>query len=307
MPDLCIVICTHNRRELLRRTLFHLEQAIRPPNQDVEVLVIANACADGTAEWLESRAAGGGRLPMRWLEEPRKGKAHTLNRAVEEISAHAIAIVDDDHRVGNNYLGSILSALTRYPEATIFCGRIMPDWDGTEPAWAHDNGPYRIYPLPVPEFDLGPEEFEIMPGKRTPGGGNLAIRRGVFDRVGRFATELGPRGHDLGGGEDSDFVQRALSSGERLRYVPSMLQYHHINPLRFRLGYLLRKAYQRSRAVVRISGEPGRKIHAYLWRKMVVYAFNSMVSLSWARRRFYMVRVASVLGEMRGWRDKKHA
>ena len=307
MPDLSIVICTHNREELLRRTVSHLDKAVGSRDQEVEVIVVANACTDGTVRWLESAETKCGRSPLRWLEEPRRGKAYALNRAICETGAHAIAIVDDDHRVGSTYVVSILSALIEYPDATLFCGRILPDWDGREPSWAHDNGKYRIYPLPVPEFDLGPESFEVLSGTRVPGGGNLVIRRRVFDRVGHFATELGPHGHDLAGGEDGDFVRRAFASGERLRYIPGMLQYHYVDPYRFRLPYLMRKGYQRSRASVRISNASGNKIPGYLWRKMGAYALGAVLPVSWARTRFCMVRIASALGEIRGWRDKKYA
>ena len=61
--------------------------------------------------------------------------------------------------------------MTSYPDADIFCGRILPDWDGTEPAWVHDTGEYRIYPLPVPRYDLGDATNAVAGGKGHPRGG----------------------------------------------------------------------------------------------------------------------------------------
>jgi hypothetical protein len=45
---------------------------------------------------------------------------------------------------------------------------------------------------------------------RIRGGGSLVLRQGVFNRVGKFSIQLGPKGHNLAGSEDSDFMQRAL-------------------------------------------------------------------------------------------------
>lgn len=304
--SLVIVICTHNRVDLLRRTVGFLNGAKLPPGAKVEIFVIANACSDRTTQWLlsyQQSAHHSGMLPLRWVEEPTPGKSHALNRAIAHLTTSVVAFVDDDHRVNPNYLVAIHSAVHTYPDATMFCGRILPDWDGSEPAWVHDTGPYSIYPLPVPRFDQGDKSHEIPLGGPVPGGGNLFLRREVFDRVGCFSTQFGPHGHDLAGGEDSDFVLRALAMGERLRYVPDVVQYHYVDLNRFHLSYMMRKSYQRSRAVTRIRKHTCSGIPFYLWRKTATYLAKAACSLSWPRTRFYTVRLAAALGEMRGRRE----
>ena len=39
-----------------------------------------------------------------------------------------------------------------------------------------------------------------------------------------------------------------------------------------------------------------------MWRKLGKYSLNAILSLRWARTRFYLVRIAATLGEMRGIR-----
>jgi GT2 family glycosyltransferase len=304
MIDVEIVICTYNRRDLLARTLSSLNEMSRPADCHVAILVVANACTDGTATLLESYerdAAQHSYLPLRWIEESEPGKANALNTAIRYAYGRVLAFVDDDHRVGQGYLESIHRAVHTHPEWTMVCGRIWPDWDGREPAWAHDFGPYTIYPLPVPRYDQGTDEQEIAGDRGLPGGGNLAIRQEVFVRIGGFSTELGPEGHNLGGGEDSDFISRALRAGERLGYVPDMLQYHYVDGERFRLHYLLRKSYQRSHSLTRV-----RQTHAsfpprFLWRKLMQYVLNAATALYWPEVRFFLVRIAATLGEIRGY------
>ena len=302
MHQLTILICTHNRADLLQRALTSLDQAHRPDSWQIRILVMANACNDGTHELLDARSAvskvDSSRLSLEWHPEPRPGKSFALNSAIplSRIS-DIVTFVDDDHRVDEDYLVGICRAAETYPDITMFCGRILPEWNGTEPKWVHDEGPYKIRPLPIPRSDGGPVPRELTSKDATPGGGNLFLRGDVFDRVGEFPTELGPRGHDLGGGEDSIFVERAMASGERLMYVPGVLQYHYVDPARLNFTYVLRKAYQRARTSVS-SQRIRTGIPLYQWRKIGRYLLALVTSFSGSHLRFYSVRLATTLGEM---------
>ena len=303
---LTVLICTHNRAQLLGRVLASLNAAARPDGWQVRILVGANNCNDDTLASLKlyQRDAEQHRwLPLACFEEPIPGKSHALNHAIRLLSDDAVALVDDDHRVDRDYLVHICQALETYPEATMFCGRILPDWDGSEPAWVHDTGPHRIYPLPVPRYDLSMTHRLItLEHGPLPGGGNLFLRTGVFGRIGGFSTDLGPRGHDLGGGEDSKFVLTALQKGERLQYVPEVLQHHYVDTERLKFSYLIRKSYQRSRSVTRVHHQD-KQVPRYIWRKLVAYGAHSVFSLSWPQTRFYLIRTAATLGELQGIRE----
>ncbi len=127
------------------------------------------------------------------------------------------------------------------------------------------------------------------------------VRRAVFELNGEFSTELGPQGHDLGGGEDSEWVLRAMERGVQCQYTPGMVQYHYVDTERLRLGYLLKKSYQRTRATSRIQGNGS--VPLYMWRKLAEYGFHTLFSLSWTRRRFFLIRFAAGLGEIQGRRE----
>lgn len=307
MTTLTILICTHNRAALLMRALRSINDAVRPA-LPIRILVAANACSDDTGAELDAyratQAASGG-LPLEWFDVPTPGKSHALNAAIPRIETSHVAFVDDDHRVDADYLRGIEAALLAWPDAGLYCGRILPDWDGGEPAWVHDEGPYRIYPLPVPRYDQGdtPKRITAEEGP-IPGGGNLVVHRRVFELTGQFSTELGPHGHDLGGGEDSEYVLRALERGERCQYSPDIVQHHYVDNERLKLGYLLKKGYQRTRSTSRIQGDGG--VPLFMWRKLAEYSFHSLFSLGWAKRRFYWVRLAAALGEVRGRSESGH-
>jgi GT2 family glycosyltransferase len=309
MRTLTVLICTHNRVGLLAKVLASLNAATRPQDGLVEILVVANNCGDGTHAFLDSyqqEAPAKGWLPLAWFAEPIAGKSNALNSAIPRITSDLAAFVDDDHRVDAGYLAAVCAAAESYPQADLFCGRILPDWDGSEPPWVHETGRYRIYPLPVPRFDQGDAPRELSPEVAVPGGGNLFLRTPWLSRVGRFATDMGPTGHDLGGSEDLDWVLRALRSGARLQYVPNVVQYHHVDIARLTLPYLIRKAYKRTASTVRINaGLQNKTVPRYLYRKVAEYGLKAFTALSHARRRFYLVRTAAALGEIAGYLSRR--
>ncbi len=296
---LTVLICTHNRVDLLSRVIISLDDARRPEGWALRLFVVANACTDDTHNFLAKRANAATGLPLEWIAEPVPGKSNALNRALPLLEDALVAFVDDDHRVDTDYLAEITRAAERWPEAGILCGRILPDWDGSEPQWVHDEGPYRIYPLPVPRYDQGDQDFEIDVDGPIPGGGNLAVRLKVIADTGPFSIELGPTGHDLGGSEDADWILRALRAGDRLHYVPSMVQFHYVDTERLTLGYIARKGYQRSRSVTRVRSEH-ESVPRYMWRKIATYGVRLVFSWHTQARRFYLVRLASALGEASG-------
>ncbi len=305
-PSLCILICTHDRVELLGKTLASLNAAEAPAGWRVEILVIANACSDATHVFLDDyQRSPGSRLPLRWRAESIPGKSNALNHAIPLIDTDLVAFVDDDHRVDTAYLRAICLAADKAPEADLFCGRILPDWDGREPAWVHEHGRYRIYPLPVPRFDLGGEAREIDAAIAIPGGGNLFLRRAWLQRVGPFSVELGPMGHNLGGAEDIEWVLRALDLGARLRYVPEVVQYHYVDNDRLKFRYVVAKAFVRSASTVRVHSAHEGAIPLYMYRKLFGYFSSAVTAWSSARRRFYLVRLAATLGEIKGYRQAR--
>jgi len=307
--NLTIVICTHNRATLLQRTIASINRASRPSGWTASLLVVANACTDGTVPFLErytKDASAHGFLSLRHAEERVPGKSRALNLAIKLIDGDAVAYVDDDHRVDEHYVKNVCKALDTYPEASLFCGRIVPDWDGREPRWVHDTGPYRIYPLPVPRFDIGNKPRRLAPGTATPGGGNLFLRSDLFGRVGDFSLDFGPTGHDLGGAEDIEWVKRAIAAGAILQYDPTVVQYHYVDQERLRLSYLARKAYLRSSSIVRLSPEfdTSHQVPLYMYRKVGTYLIAALGALADEKRRFYLVRLAAALGEIDGVRKR---
>jgi glycosyltransferase involved in cell wall biosynthesis len=234
--------------------------------------------------------------------QPRKGKSHALNTALANATGDLLAFIDDDQRVATDFFVEVCRAATQRARADMFCGRLLPDWTGGEPAWVHVTGPYRIAPLPIPNFELGPSQSWIdRTAGAMPSGGNLIVRLGCANRIGLFSTQLGPTGHDLAGGEDSEWIQRALALGACLSYEPGIVQRHYVDPARLKLGFMMRLTYFRTSAAVAISGRTAKGgIPLWALRKTLTHVLLACTALGSARRRHYMLRAAAAAGEIDG-------
>jgi len=301
------ILCTHNRAAILKEALDSLKIMRIPDDSEIELIIVDNASSDDTATVIDSFKTTTDGLAIKHLQEKRLGKSFALNKGINEAKGALLAFIDDDHIVSDSYLMSVTRAMNEYDGYHIYCGRILPNWDGSEPQWVHDNDKYPIRPFPIPRFDLGDTPLEVNEDEHfIPGSGNLAVKKEVFDRIGTFSEELGPKGHDLKGGEDIEFVRRALRSGEKVLYIPHMYQHHQVLPGSLKLPYLLRKAYLRSIAAYQHSGDSlnnsRNAVPLYLVRQAITRLFSAALSLNTDARRYYLVRCASTMGEIIGRR-----
>jgi len=302
--QLNVVICTHNRINLLLNAIKSIYSATIPNQINIRLLVIANACTDNTIVELEKfkQASHANKCIFLNVEpEPRSGKSYALNKALDLINDGFICFIDDDQTVAPDFFESVVNAIVKQPNISIFCGRIFPDWQGDEPSWIFSEGKYRIYPPPIPVFDLGdtplliPDECESLPG-----GGHTIVKKEVFDRIGGFSESLGPIGHNLVGSEDTDFFYRAVNAGEKIYYSPDIKQLHYVDKNRLKTTYLLLKSFQRNRSITASRQDKANHAPLYLYKKLLLILCNILVSFDMNRLRFYLMRFFSTLGEIAG-------
>jgi len=169
----------------------------------------------------------------------------------------------------------------------------------------HAQGKYKIYPAPVPYFSLGQKAIAITFNTNHPSGGNLIVKREIFSKVGTFSTELGPKGHNLVGGEDSDFILRTLAANVTIQYIPDIIQYHYVDLVRFKLSNLIRTSFQRTLSFTLVSNPLRSLPPLYMWRKLFTYIFSLLIAFKMTKIRFYLMRIASTVGEILGYLESK--
>jgi glycosyltransferase involved in cell wall biosynthesis len=236
-----VLIATRNRGPELETLLGSLRN-VEAPDGGWELLVIDNGSSDGTAPILRSFAAEG-RLPLRPLWEPRRGKSRALNLAVPAARGDVLAFTDDDVVVQPQWLRAFERAAARHPEAIGFAGR-APALGGPTP---RGHG--------IVNYDHGNLDFEIKPFERPPLGVNVAFRRLAFERYGLFREDLGP-GSPVQRAEDTEFVRRLWLGGERLRYVADAVAQHPVHKERLSRRFSLRHRFRVGRSNARMTGRP---------------------------------------------------
>jgi glycosyltransferase involved in cell wall biosynthesis len=187
---------------VLRDALQSLKKVKIPEGFTIKLILVDNAGADKTFSLIETFKKEINTFQIQYMREEKLGKSFALNKGIHAAAGDWLAFIDDDHIVSDRYLIEVIRAIEHHKNYGIFCGRVFPDWDGSEPQWVHDDCKYPIRPYPIPRFDLGERPLEIIEDETfLPGSGNLVVKKEVFERVGLFSEELGPKGHNLKGGE----------------------------------------------------------------------------------------------------------
>lgn len=242
MPErVSILIATHDRAAILARTLESLAsvRGLGPPH---EVVVVANACTDGTAGVVAARAPGVP-CPIRLVEEPALGLSHARNRAVRESSGSVLAFLDDDVWVDAGWLEGLLGVYGSTP-AGMTAGRVELWWEAVErPAWFTP-----LMDAALSTFDRGPEVRELTAPDAV--GANFSMRRGAFEDAGPFSPEFGRVGRALGAGEESLILMRAMRRGHRLFTAPGCSVKHWVAPARVDPAYVAEASRGSARAIV---------------------------------------------------------
>lgn len=225
-PDICAAVCTRDRPRELARLLRSLLAQTRPP---AEILVVDNAPSDERVRRLVERDFPS----VGYSRESIAGLDFARNHALRSTEADFVAFIDDDAVAESVWIERLSLALMAQPSPAVCTGRILPlalDTEGQKLFEANgglaDGG---TTPIELPQSRGEPWLRGLLPAvwwAATIGSGcNLTVHR-------RFALELGgfdealDLGGDLAGGGDTDLIWRALETGSRVVYDPTVRVYH---------------------------------------------------------------------------------
>lgn len=251
--DVSVILCTYNRCESLTTALESLKASVVPPPTEWELLIVDNKSKDATREVAE-RFCERNPQRFRYIFEANQGLSNARNRGIREAKGEILVFVDDDVTVEPSWLANLTSDL-KSGEWAGAGGRILIPPGFTPPRWLALDGPWRQGAVLCAHFDLGD-----TPGALTeaPYGTNMAFRKEMFDRYGLFRADLGLQpGRELRN-EDTEFGNRLLAGGERLRYVPSAVVYHPVQEERVDKGFIRARWFAVGRSEIRARGPQAR-------------------------------------------------
>lgn len=237
MIRLSLVIATYNRAEQLTITLKSVAEQLHPA-EEWECIVVDNNSKDNTRERIEHFQREYPELNIRYQFESQQGLSHARNAGIVASKGDIIAFIDDDERIVPNFITAYIELFDNHPDAMSAGGIIIAEYPSGRPDWMSH---YAERPIANP-MNFG-SSISLFPKGRIPGGGNMAMRRRVFDIIGMFDTQLGRTGKRLIGGEESDLFERMAQHSMRCYYVPEAVMYHIIPKEKLTPEYFERLAY----------------------------------------------------------------
>jgi glucosyl-dolichyl phosphate glucuronosyltransferase len=276
------ILCTYNRSGSLAKALESLAASIVPESVEWEILVVDNNSNDRT------RSVVVGFIDMypgrfRYLFEARQGKSYALNSGIREARGEILAFLDDDVSVEPNWLHN-LTAVLHDGEWAGSGGRILPAPGYLPPRWLALKGPLSLLGALCAYSDPGDEPGEL---RTPPVGTNMAFRKEMFSKYGLFRPDLGPRPGSEMRCEDTEFGQRLVAAGERLRYVPTAIVHHAIHEDRVCKKFFLAWWFDFGRGSVRANGR-----NLTVFEILKILGRTMLTALQWSlsfdpKRRFY--------------------
>jgi glycosyltransferase involved in cell wall biosynthesis len=278
--DASVIFATRDRADLLAQTLAHLRR--QTGELSWELIVVDNGSTDETPTVLADAAA---QLPLHALDEPRAGKNRALNRALAVARGELLIFTDDDIIADPDWVASMVAAGRRWPEATIFGGRVLLAFPPGTPDWLkeplHGAMNFARYAPPDPEG----------PTTHLPNGPNFAVRACALEGLG-YREDIGPQaGAAYAMGSETELIARLRAQGARMVYVPSATVQHVVQAQQLTDRYLLGRSYRLGRGQVR-SGQSHHEATAflfgaprYLWRAAATSGLAYVVSWPLGRRR----------------------
>jgi len=295
--SITVVLCTYNRHQSLHTALNSVAASVLPESVEWEVLVVDNNSTDQTrkvAQEFCNRHPG----RFRYLFEAQPGKSYALNSGIREARGNILAFMDDDVTVHPNWLHNLTAALSK-DEWAGAGGRIMPEWTFSPPRWLSADSRHAAGPLVG--FDPSPNAGRL---KEAPIGTNMAFRKDMFEKYGYFRIDLGPRPGSEIRNEDTEFGDRLLSGGERLRYEPSALVFHPVTSNRINKEYFLKWWFNKGKSnILQFHTRQSTKykiegIPIFLFRNLVVWTCKWVFAIDPAQRFSSKLSVWTKVGEI---------
>lgn len=234
MRDLSVIVCTHNRYDVLTEALASIE-AQSLSRRSYELIVVDNS-TDLKAQ--DAYYAGFDvECEHRIIREREPGLSRARNIGVRAASGRIVAFMDDDARAAPDWASELVGAFARHPEAGVVGGPVQPIWTSPRPSWLHKwlEGYLTI-------VDRGEEERALAPHEWLAGT-NIAFLRAPLLETGLFGERLGRIGRLLLSNEELALTDELRARGHSAVYAPRALVRHMVHADRLNPEWMRRRVF----------------------------------------------------------------
>jgi len=284
-----IISATVGRLDQVERLLSSLSQLEGYEEIGPEIVIANNARTEEQANKIAdmvSQFAAKLAHPCRQVREPAPGKCRAQNRAIPTTSGSILVFLDDDVEVTPNWLRAIVNFFNEFPHEVMQGSILMRDQDRANAEIQKALLRYRT----IDFIDYGsPPGSELF----TLTGGNMAMRREVFERTGLFNEKIGPG--QAGISEDVEFAKRVTAAGFKIGYEPRAAVYNEMDISRLSDQEFRRRHEAQGRSRLAYKQQSLLRIAGNLLRAMVTFGWYSLVGNERkkyrAKGRYYHYRI----------------
>ncbi len=231
--DFSIIISTYNRSEMLKTTLNSIRNLYVSDDMSWELIIVDNNSNDNTRNVVKEFSATN-KIRTKYIYEIKQGKPYALNSALKIAKGNIIAFTDDDVILEKHWLVNIAKAFKK-TDAICIGGKVLPKWEQSPPKWLGKE----LYGC-IALLDLGNEYLRLT--EPTLWGVNMAVKSSIFKKGLQFNTGL-----PLHRGEDTEFVKKVISMGQKVYYCPHVIVYHCIPETRMKKSYFRNWKYEQGK------------------------------------------------------------
>jgi succinoglycan biosynthesis protein ExoM len=222
-----IGVCTAFRPKMLADCLNAIAAQSVPAGLEIHVVVADNEPAP-SSELLVREFVGRCPFSVHYVHEPRRGIPQARNAVLERcrtLDVDWVAFTDDDCRVSEQWLVSLLESATRH-QASVIYGRREFVFSGEKSGfWS------------APGEQNGYAEGQALPYAATH---NVLFEASLIHAGSEVGLAFDER---LAHGEDTDFFHRAACRGARIVYSHVPVVFETVSPQRATFSYQARRAY----------------------------------------------------------------
>ena len=210
-----------------------------------EVRIVDNNSTDNTAQVVE----GFTEPPLNafYHRERNQGLSHARNLGWQVSRGRFVGYIDDECTLPAGWL-SAAREIANQINPEMFGGPYRPRYDVNRPVWFKDEYANRSLGEKARFLDL-----EYLSG------GNMFIRKDVFEDIGGFDPSLGMCGGRQAYGEETEFHERLRSRkpDARIYYDPGLMVSHLVRKEKLSVRHELRRRFITGREHVRSKFEKG--------------------------------------------------
>lgn len=253
MTEMIVVIPTHNRAELLGRTLRSLAECSRPERYRC-TYVVENGGEFGAAE-VAREADRSLNVQYRFVRPGNKCLA--LNSVLEEIDSALVVFFDDDIRFSSHVLVQYSNAAGDSTTGRFFGGPMGVDYEESPPAWLKT-----FLPQSAAGFHLDPPSG-VAQGAAFRCDWFLGCNWSAFSSdlkaCGGFDPAVGPGGYTGAAGQEGAMQMELVKHGSLGMYLPDATVWHYVPKDRCSPEWALNWAHRVGKSHGRRAGLVGRK------------------------------------------------